>query len=119
MGQVADETLVEPLPAFGRNLLAFSTLAPNVSFVYEGFDINSGSVATGSFGVSNLVRVPTHAERQGDCSGLVSRFTNDPNVLPYNPFTTRFDADGNSIRDRVVNNDTALQRMNQIWPVSN
>ena len=44
-------------------------------------------------------------ERQGDYSGLVNRFPGDPNVLLYNPFTTRFDADGNSIRDRVVNND--------------
>ena len=31
VGQVVDETLVEALPALGRNFLAFSTLAPNVS----------------------------------------------------------------------------------------
>lgn len=92
-------------------------------FGYEGFDNNSGSVATGSFGGSNLFRVPTAEERQGDYSGLVNRFPNDPNVLLYNPFTTRFDADGNSIRDRVVNNDlrrtgminqNALQQINDI-----
>ena len=97
-------------------------------FGYEGFDNNSGSVTTGSFGGSNLFRVPTNEERQGDYSGLVNRFPNDPNVLLYNPFTTRFDADGNSIRDRVVNNDlrttgminqTALQQINDIYPVSN
>ena len=97
-------------------------------FGYEGFDNNSGSVATGSFGGSNLFRVPTAEERQGDYSGLVNRFPNDPNVLLYNPFTTRFDADGNSIRDRVVNNDlrrtgminqNALQQINDIYPVSN
>ncbi len=95
---------------------------------YEGFDNNSGSVATGSFGGSNLFRVPTTEERQGDYSGLVNRFPNDPNVLLYNPFTTRFDADGNSIRDRVVNNDlrttgminqTALAQINDIYPTSN
>ena len=95
---------------------------------YEGFDNNSGSVTTGSFGGSNLFRVPTTEERQGDYSGLVSRFPNDPNVLLYNPFTTRFDADGNSIRDLVVNNDlrttgminqTALTQINEIYPVSN
>ena len=95
---------------------------------YEGFDNNSGSVTTGAFGGSNLFRVPTTEERQGDYSGLVSRFPNDPNVLLYNPFTTRFDADGNSIRDLVVNNDlrttgminqTALRQINDIYPVSN
>ncbi len=97
-------------------------------FGYEGFDNNSGSVATGSFGGSNLFRVPTANERQGDYSGLLSRFPNDPNVLLYNPFTTRFDADGNSTRDLVPNNDlrrtgminqTALAQINDIYPVSN
>ncbi len=95
---------------------------------YEGFDNNSGSVDSGSFGGSNLFRVPTAEERQGDYSGLVNRFPNDPNVLLYNPFTTRFDADGNSIRDRVVNNDLrttgminqdALAQINDIYPQSN
>ena len=57
----------------------------------------AGASTTGSFGGSNLFRVPTNEERQGDYSGLVNRFPNDPNVLLYNPFTTRFDADGNSI----------------------
>jgi hypothetical protein len=95
---------------------------------YEGFDNNSGNVGTGSFGGSNLFRVPTSAERQGDFSGLLSRFPNDPNVILYNPFTTRFDAAGNSIRDPIINNDlrttgmlnqTALQQINDIYPVSN
>ena len=97
-------------------------------FGYEGMDNNSGSVDSGSFGGSNLFRVPTGEERQGDYSGLVNRFPGDPNVLLYNPFTTRFDADGNSIRDRVVNNDlrttgminqTALAQINDIYPTSN
>ena len=94
---------------------------------YEGFDNNSGSSST-QFGGGNLFRVPTTEERQGDYSGLVSRFPNDPNVLLYNPFTTRFDADGNSIRDPIVNNDlrttgminqNALTQINEIYPVSN
>lgn len=97
-------------------------------FGYEGMDNNSGSVDSGSFGGSNLFRVPSAEERQGDYSGLVNRFPGDPNVLLYNPFTTRFDADGNSIRDRVVNNDlrttgmintTALAQINDIYPTSN
>ena len=88
---------------------------------YEGFDNNA------SGGGGNIFRVPTTEERQGDYSGLVSRFPNDPNVLLYNPFTTRFDADGNSIRDPVVNNDLrttgminqdASQQINDIFPVS-
>ena len=96
---------------------------------YEGFDNNIGSAAPvgGTSLGANLFRVPTTEERQGDYSGLVSRFPNDPNVLLYNPFTTRLDADGNSIRDLVVNNDlrttgminqTALQQINEIYPVS-
>jgi outer membrane receptor protein involved in Fe transport len=65
---------------------------------YEGFDNNTG-------GASQLYRVPTSAERQGDFSGLLSRFPGDPNVILYNPFTTQIDADGESVRDPVVNND--------------
>ena len=43
--------------------------------------------------------MPTAAERQGDFSELLRRFPDDPNVILYNPFTTRIDEDGNSIRE--------------------
>jgi outer membrane receptor protein involved in Fe transport len=65
---------------------------------YEGFDNNTG-------GSSSLYRVPTSAERQGDFSHLLSRFPDDPNVILYNPFTTTIDADGNTLREPVINND--------------
>ncbi len=88
---------------------------------YEGFDNNTG-------GASSLFRVPTAAERQGDFSGLLARFPNDPNVRLYNPFTTKIDEDGNSIRDPIVNNDLrttgminsqALEIITGLFPESN
>ncbi len=50
-------------------------------------------------------RVPTAAERQGDFSGLLSRFPDDPNYVLYNPFTTVISDDGESIRVPIPNND--------------
>lgn len=85
---------------------------------YEGFDNNTG-------GASTLTRVPTSAERQGDFSGLLSRFPDDPNVILYNPFSTVIDDDGNSVRDPVINNDLrttgmihpqALELVNGLFP---
>ncbi|MGE5646046.1 MAG: carboxypeptidase regulatory-like domain-containing protein [Acidobacteriota bacterium] len=65
---------------------------------YEGTRENRG-------GASALYRVPTEAERQGDFSELLSRFPGDPNYVLYDPWSTVIDADGNSIRTAVPNND--------------
>lgn len=51
VGQVVDETLVEALPALGRNFLAFSTLAPNVS----SFPRTANANATWSVGSHHTV----------------------------------------------------------------
>ena len=51
VGQVVDETLVEALPALGRNFLAFSTLAPNVS----SFPRTGAANATWSVGSHHTV----------------------------------------------------------------
>ncbi len=50
-------------------------------------------------------RVPTAAERSGDFSGLLERFPDDPNYVLYNPFTTVFDEEGESIREPIPGND--------------
>ena len=50
-------------------------------------------------------RVPTAAERQGDFSGLLSRFAGDPNYVLYNPFTTVILDDGESVREPIPGND--------------
>jgi outer membrane receptor protein involved in Fe transport len=85
---------------------------------YEGFDNNTG-------GATILTRVPTPAERQGDFSGLLSRFPGDPNVILYNPLSTVIDEEGNSTREPVVNNDLrtigalhpqALELVNGLFP---
>jgi hypothetical protein len=65
---------------------------------YEGTRENRG-------GASALYRVPTEAERQGDFSELLRRFPGDPNYVLYDPWSTRIDENGNSIRTAVPNND--------------
>ena len=58
-----------------------------------------------------FLRVPTAAERQGDFSGLLQRFPDDPNYVLYNPFTTVITEEGESIREPIPNNDLrALRR---------
>lgn len=85
---------------------------------YEGFDNNTG-------GASQLFRLPTAAERQGDFSHLLSRFPDDPNVILYNPFSTVIDEEGNSTRDPIINNDLrttgminsqAQQQISELFP---
>jgi hypothetical protein len=52
-----------------------------------------------------IFRVPTAAERQGDFSELLRRFPGDANRVLWNPFSTTIDANGNSNRLPVPNND--------------
>lgn len=56
-------------------------------------------------GESDLLRVPTAAERQGDFSELLRRFPDDPNYILYDPHSTQIDANGDSLRVPVPNND--------------
>ena len=78
-------------------------------------------------GSNVLARVPTAAERLGDFSNLLKRFPGDAHYLLWNPFSTVFDAKGNSTRTVVPNNDlraigginpSALQLMD-IFPLPN
>jgi hypothetical protein len=65
---------------------------------YEGFREHRG-------GVDQIFRVPTAAERQGDFSAMLRRFPGDPNFVLWNPFSTKIDQNGNSIRQPIPNND--------------
>ena len=56
-------------------------------------------------GDTAIYRVPTEAERNGDFSALLERFPGDPNYVLYDPYSTTYDADGNSVRTAVPNND--------------
>ena len=67
-------------------------------FNYEGGKENHGSDPI-------YARMPTAAERQGDFSSWLTRFPGDPNYILYDPNSTTIDADGNSHRTPVPNND--------------
>jgi hypothetical protein len=56
-------------------------------------------------GASETYHVPTEANRQGDFSEYLTRFPGDPNYLLYDPFSTVIDANGQSIRTPIPNND--------------
>ena len=59
----------------------------------------------------SYARVPTEAERQGDFSGLLRKFPGDLNYVLYDPFSTTLDANGNSRRTPVPNNDLRGSRL--------
>ena len=65
---------------------------------YEGGKENRGSSLV-------TARVPTAAERLGDFSSFLTRFPGDPNYLLFDPNSTTIDAQGNSHRTLIPNND--------------
>jgi hypothetical protein len=56
-------------------------------------------------GTNNFVRVPTDAERLGDFSEWLRRFPGDPNFVLYDPYSTVVQANGNTVRTPIPNND--------------
>jgi Carboxypeptidase regulatory-like domain len=99
---------------FQRNQFGGSAGGPIViPKVYNGrekafFFVSYEQMIENRGGASAIYRVPTEAERQGDFSELLRRFPDDPNFVLYNPYSTVIDADGNSIRTPIPNNDLRL-----------
>jgi Carboxypeptidase regulatory-like domain/TonB dependent receptor-like, beta-barrel len=69
------------------------------------FFVNYERLHQNSFGSLSTYRVPTAAEREGDFAGVLQRFNGSANYVLWNPFSTTLDANGNSTRTPVPNND--------------
>lgn len=90
------------------------------------FFVNYERLIENTAGSIVTTRVPTEAERQGDFSAILQRFPGDATRVLWNPFSTTIDANGNSNRTVVPNNDlrtiginSEAQQILAMMPLSN
>jgi hypothetical protein len=101
----------ESKPMYQRNQYGGTFGGPlRIPKIFNGKDkffffVNYEGMRENSAGSTAIYRVPTERERQGDFGEWLERYPGDPNFIVYNPLSTVIDAEGNSHRTPLPNND--------------